>query len=86
MSGEKTARLGVLGCAFALGITWGICILFVGWFSMLGWATPLVKIVGSAYIGYTASFFGAILGGIWGFFDGFIGGVIFSFLYNKLKR
>jgi hypothetical protein len=36
------------------------------------------------YYGYTVSWFGAIVGTIWGFFDGLIGGAVFALLYNKL--
>ncbi len=86
MLGEKTAKLSVLGCALALGITWGFCALLAGWTAMFGWGSMFVHTMSSVYIGYKSSFIGGIVGGLWGFFDGFIGGVIFSFLYNKLKR
>jgi len=44
--------------------------------------TPL----SSLYIGYAPSFVGGIIGGIWGFFDGLIGGAILALLYNAFAK
>jgi len=65
-----------------LGITWSLSILFAGWFAIFGWGPPFVEVMGSFYVGYKPSFIGAIIGAIWAFFDGAIGGLIFSLLYN----
>jgi hypothetical protein len=70
--------------ALALGITWGLSNLILGWAGMMGWGNRLVDSLGSFYVGYTPSFFGAIVGGIWGFVDGFIFGFIFCWLYNNV--
>ena len=37
------------------------------------------------YIGMKLSVLGGIIGGIWGFFDGAIGGFLFAWLYNKFN-
>ncbi|MEX0961665.1 MAG: bacteriophage holin [Simkaniaceae bacterium] len=73
----------------ALGITWSFSILMAGWLAAFGWGPPFVEVMGSFYIGYEPTFIGAIIGAIWAFFDGAIGGLIFSLFYNffivKLK-
>lgn len=69
-----------------LGITWSATVLLAGWTAIFGWGGAFVRVMASIYIGYEPSFFGAIIGAIWGFFDGAIGGLIFSLLYNFFLR
>ena len=38
------------------------------------------------YIGYKPTVLGSVLGGIWGFFDAGIGGVVVAWLYNMLAK
>ncbi len=71
----------------ACGIIWSVLVLIMGWAAAwIGWTDAMVEIFASIYIGYSASFLGAIIGAIWAFFDGFIGGYIFVWLYNKLNK
>ncbi len=81
---DDVKRLGVCSFGFALGITWAIGILLMGWVSWWshGWAADMVKVVSSVYIGYKAGFWGGIIGAIWAFVDWFIGGVIIAWFYN----
>jgi hypothetical protein len=44
----------------------------------------MISKLGNFYFGYTYSWFGGIIGLIWGFVDGLICGGIFAWLYNKL--
>lgn len=80
---KETAKLSVLGLGLAIGIIWGVGMLLVGLF---GWSadygTAFLNAMGSIYIGYTATFWGSIIGGIWGFIDGFVFGVLVAWLYN----
>ncbi len=41
-------------------------------------------VLSSLYIGYAPSFVGSVAGTVWAFADGFIGGVIVAWLYNRL--
>lgn len=82
MSGHAT-KLNVWAFAFALGITWAIGLLIMGWISAgSNWGAQLIQILASAYIGYAPTFAGAIIGAIWGFCDWFIGGLIIAWVYN----
>ena len=81
------AKLDVKALGLALGIIWGVCMIFAGITSMLwGWGTKWMEVMSSFYVGYKATFLGSIIGGIWGFFDAGIGGVIVAWLYNKLSK
>lgn len=77
-------RLSVMAFGLALGIMWGVGMLVLGfaahWFM---WGTPLVTTMGSAYVGFEPTLWGSVIGGVWGFCDGFIGGVVLAWLYNK---
>jgi len=74
--------LKVKSFALALGVTWGIISLALGWAAMFGWGGALVKVYSSLYAGYMPSFVGGIVGGIWGFIYGTIGGFLLSRFYN----
>ena len=74
----------VLGLGLALGIACAIYAFFIGAVAWLfGWGTSVVEVLSSLYIGYDATFLGALIGTIWAFVDGFIGGVIIGWLYNR---
>jgi hypothetical protein len=79
-------KINMKGLALALGLTWGIYVLCLGWISCTGWGIGMVKIISSLYLGYSSSFFGAILGGIWAFFDGAVAGIIIAWIYNRVSK
>ena len=87
MNGSDCCRFNVWALAFALGVTWALGIFILGlgafWF---GWGTALVGSFGSIYIGYAPTLVGSFLGLIWGFFDGFIAGLVLAWLYNCFNR
>jgi len=77
--------------AKAMGLTLGIVTFFsmvlcglLALFFDIG--TTWVNLVGEYYIGYSATLTGSLIGGVWGFFDGLIGGFIVCWLYNKISQ
>lgn len=72
-------------CAFgcALGLIWGLGMLLLGW---LGWlfncGLPMIHVFGSVYYGFSPSFWGGVLGGLWGAVDFFIFGALVAWVYN----
>ncbi len=84
MSGKclKCLKLHVFPFGLALGIVWGVSVFLIGLYAMRGVGEAYVNLIGSVYMGYGPTFLGSILGGIWGFFDGLISGIIFALLYN----
>ncbi|MFQ6063015.1 MAG: bacteriophage holin [Methanosarcinales archaeon] len=79
-------KLNIKALAVGLGISWAVCMLFVGWASIFGWGTKFVEIMSSVYIGFTPTFLGGIIGAIWGFIDGAIGGAIIALVYNVIVK
>ncbi len=81
---EEMKRLSVKGLAIALGATWSLGVLMAGVVAIFGWCDQFVEVMGSIYLGYDATFIGAVIGAIWAFFDGAIGGALIAFIYNKV--
>jgi len=78
-------RLSIKGLAMGLGVAGAFCMLFAGWASIFGWCTKFVEVMASVYIGFKPSFLGGIIGALWGFIDGAIGGAIIAFVYNLFR-
>jgi hypothetical protein len=79
-------KLSVEGLAVGLGVSWSALVLFIGWVSVTGWGTNVVDVLSSLYIGYAPTFLGGIIGAIWAFVDGAIGGLIIALVYNAVAR
>lgn len=78
-------KLNVRGFALAVGILWGVGVFLLGLMAHFGFGTKVVDVLGSAYIGYSVSFVGALIGGVWAFFDGLICAAIIAWLYNAFS-
>jgi len=80
-------QIHTLSVALSLGMTWGIGMFITG---MLGWmfdfGLPFIELFGSVYYGFAATPMGSIIGLFFGFCDAFIGGLIFSIMYNFLNK
>ena len=78
-------RLDALRLGLAAGIVWAAGVVFLAIFARItGWGGPAIAVMASLYIGYGATWAGAIIGAIWGFIDGFIGGFLIAWVYNRL--
>ena len=86
MAKQKSAKMSVIGLALGFGIYWGLSQVVAGWTSMFNWGNAYVSTMSSIYIGYEPSFIGGIIGGIWGFADGFIAGAVVAWFYNMFKK
>jgi hypothetical protein len=76
----------VKGVALALGVSCAIYMLLLGWAGMLGWGADIVNTIGTFYIGFAPTLLGGIIGAVWGFLDGAIGGAIIAIIYNLSAR
>ena len=78
-------KLNVKAFALTCGLVWGF-----GLFSLTWWiiafdgATGEPTLIGQLYRGYSISPSGSIVGLVWAFFDGWIGGAVFAWLYNLI--
>jgi hypothetical protein len=80
------AKLSVKALGLSTGLVWAFCNLLAGWTAMFGWGGKYVDLMSSIYIGYSASILGGIIGGVWAFLDGLIGGLLIAIVYNKLAK
>ena len=86
MSNNHT-HLQVLPFGLALGIIWGVSMFLIGLSTWLfAWGGEWQTLMASVYMGYTPSLLGSLIGGVWGFLDAFIGGIIFAWLYNLFAK
>ena len=76
-------KLNKVALGLSLGILCGasVCLLTVLCLIVDGGAHLIL--LNKLYIGYSISWFGAILGLVYGFIDGFIGGWLIAWLYNR---
>jgi len=78
-------RLDVKAFALTCGLVWGFGVFFLTWWIMaFDGATGQMTILGQVYRGYRLSPLGSVVGLIWAFPDGLIGGALFAWLYNLL--
>jgi hypothetical protein len=76
-------RLDVKAFAITGGLIWGFGLFFLTWWMMaFEGASHAVTLIGMVYRGYTISPLGSVIGLLWAFPDGFVGGLIFAWLYN----
>ena len=82
------AKLDIKAFGLAAGILWGASLIIMGIIAMgaPGYCGDFVAAVGSKYVGYNATILGSIIGGIWGFIDAGIAGLILAWLYNKFAK
>ena len=78
-------KLNVKAFALAFGLWWGVGLFLLTWWLIaFEGASGDPTFIGRLYRSYTISPIGSVIGLIWAFFDGAIGGAIFAWLYNVL--
>ncbi|MBU0469712.1 MAG: bacteriophage holin [Candidatus Omnitrophica bacterium] len=78
------AKLDLKTFGINFGFIWSLCIIALGILAAkYTWANKMVETISSVYKGFQTTLMGVIIGGIWGFIDGVIGGVIIAWLFNK---
>ncbi len=78
-------KLDVKAFALTCGLLWGLGLLFLTWWIIaFEGASEEITFIGRVYRGYSISAIGSLVGLVWGFLDGLIGGAIFAWLYNLI--
>lgn len=78
-------KLHAVKLGLSLGIVWAVAMVMLSFMTMWwGWGDSVVDVMGSLYIGYSATPLGALIGLGWAFCDAFIGGFVIAWLYNKM--
>jgi hypothetical protein len=78
-------RLNIKAFGLTCGLFWGFGLFLLTWWIIV-FEGPSVDptFIGRIYRGYSLSPTGSFIGLIWALLDGFIGGVIFAWLYNLI--
>ena len=77
-------KLNVFAFGLACGLIWGFGVFCLAWWVMaFEGATGEPMVLGHIYRGFNISPLGSVLGLVWGFFDGFVGGPLLAWLYNR---
>jgi hypothetical protein len=86
-SWEVAMKLNVKALALASGLTWGFGVFLLTWWIMaFEGPTHDLMLIGHVYRGYDISAAGSVIGLVWGFADGMIGGAVFAWLYNLISK
>ena len=80
-------RINPMAFALALGILWALGMFLLTLLAFYtNYASPIVELMGSAYLGVNVSLKGAFLALPWAFVDAFIGGWLLAWLYNRFAK
>ena len=82
---ELNVKLNVKAFALTCGILWGFGLFFLTWW-IIAFDGPgnSPMLLGRIYRGYSLSPIGSVVGLVWAFFDGLVGGALFAWVYNRL--
>jgi hypothetical protein len=79
-------KLNVKAFGLACGLVWGTGLFCLTWWIIaFDGASGEPTFIGHVYRGYTISPVGSLIGLCWALVDGFVGGVVLAWLYNKLS-
>lgn len=67
---------------FAVGVVFALGMLVLAVGAMNDWGLAMLNVLASVYIGYEASWTGALVGAGWGLLDGFITGFLVGWFYE----
>ncbi|HLB57693.1 MAG TPA: bacteriophage holin [Gammaproteobacteria bacterium] len=79
----KCKRFSPVALGISLGILSGVVMMLCAWAAMQwNYAMPMVSQWSAVFPGFEATLKGGFFGLAWGFLEGFIFGVVVSWLYN----
>jgi len=78
-------RLNVKAFALTCALVWCFGLFALTWWIIaFDGASGERTLIGQLYRGYTLTPTGSLIGLVWAFFDGLVGGAVFAWLYNLL--
>ena len=79
------ARLDPVALGLAFGTAWGLAVGVVGIGANVGWGKHWRALLSDVYVGFEPGEGSTAAGIGWGFVDGFVGGVLVGWLYNRYR-
>jgi hypothetical protein len=90
MSEVRVMKLDTRAFALSCALIWGGALLLVGLMNLIwaGYGQAFLEGIGSIYIGYhaTRSIVEVLLLTVYATVDGFVGGAVLGWLYNRLAK
>lgn len=79
-------KLDVKAFAITCALVWGLGLFCLTWWIIL-WdgASETPNLISQLYRGYRVTPLGSLIGLVWALLDGFIGGLVFAWLYNGVS-
>jgi hypothetical protein len=78
-------KLNVWAFALTCALVWGFGLFAITWWIMLFAGDVVPKtILSRIYLGYAVTPVGSLIGLLWAFGDGLVGGAIFAGIYNLI--
>ena len=79
--------LNIKACGVAAGFVWAFFVAWTVGLVLFGGGTAPFEMVSQCYLGWIKpTGAGLVVGTVIGFFDGFVAGAVFAWIYNKLSR
>ena len=80
-------KLDVKALGLSCGVLWAVAYaVLVILSSTYGYATAIVNVLNTIYVGSGSSLQGIAVGTVWAFVDAGIGGALLAMLYNKIAK
>lgn len=83
---NETPALDSRAFGLACGLLWSGAVVVLGVTARFGWGRRWERLLADVYRGYGESASGLVAGAVWAFVDGFSGGYLLGWLYNRLRR
>jgi hypothetical protein len=80
-------KLNVKAFSLTCALVWGVGLFLLTWWIIaLDGASGETTFIGRLYRGFNISPSGSLIGFVWAFADGLIGGAVFAWLYNLISN
>jgi hypothetical protein len=77
-------KLNIKAFGFACGLVWGLGLFALTWWIILfDGPSTTPNLISQLYRGYTITPAGSLIGLVWALADGFAGGIVLAWVYNK---
>lgn len=78
-------KLNVKAFGITSGLVWGFGLFALTWWVIFfDGSSEAPTSLGRLYRGYKMTPLGSVVGLVWALLDGYVGGVVFAWLYNKV--
>lgn len=78
-------KLNLKAFSLTCGLIWGIGLFCLTWWIIaFDGSSEGPNFLNRIYRGYAITPLGSVIGLVWAFFDGLVGGAVFAWLYNQL--